>query len=62
VTVVVGAWSEQAIWLAGDRRLSYGGRRRPRNDATKLVALEAEEGRTGEAADGTCHRDMRPSR
>jgi hypothetical protein len=44
VTVVVAAWSRQAIWLAVDRRLSYGGLRPARNDATKLMALQAEDG------------------
>jgi hypothetical protein len=44
VTAVVGAWSRQTIWLAVDRRLSYVGLRPASNDATKLMALQAEDG------------------
>lgn len=51
------------IWLVADRRLSFGQRRPPRDDAVKILILETTDGRAilGYAGLGATQRGMEPS-
>lgn len=44
VTLVLSIRSRDSMWLVVDRRLSYGGRRRPIDDAVKVMNLETTDG------------------
>jgi hypothetical protein len=45
VTLVLAVHGRESIWLVADRRLSYGGRRPPIDDAMKVVDLETIDGK-----------------
>lgn len=45
MTLVLGVHSRDSMWVLVDRRLSYGGRRRPVDDAVKILDLETIDGR-----------------
>lgn len=44
VTLVLSVHSRDSLWLVVDRRLSYGGRRPPIDDAVKVMNLETTDG------------------
>jgi hypothetical protein len=44
VTLVLSVHSRDSLWLVVDRRLSYGGRRPPIDDAVKVMHLETTDG------------------
>ena len=44
MTLVLSLHSRDSLWLVVDRRLSYGGRRRPIDDAVKVMNLETTDG------------------
>lgn len=44
MTLVLSAHSRDTLWLVVDRRLSYGGRRPPVDDAVKVMHLETTDG------------------
>ncbi len=44
MTLVLSVHSRDSLWLVVDRRLSYGGRRRPIDDAVKVMDLETTDG------------------
>lgn len=44
MTLIVSVISKQTIWMAADRRLSYGGSRPPKDDARKIMHLETRDG------------------
>jgi hypothetical protein len=43
--LVLSVHGRDTIWVVADRRLSYGGRRRPIDDAVKIVDLDTIDGR-----------------
>jgi hypothetical protein len=45
MTLVLSVHSRDSLWLVVDRRLSYGGRRPPIDDAAKVMDLETTDGR-----------------
>jgi hypothetical protein len=45
MTLVLSVHSRDSLWLVVDRRLSYGGRRRPIDDAVKVMDLDTIDGR-----------------
>lgn len=63
VTLVLSVHSRDTLWLLVDRRLSYGGRRRPIDDAVKVMDLETTDGRglLGYAGLGATSRGTQPS-
>ena len=44
MTLIVTVNGPESIWLLADRRLSFGGNRKPRDDAIKILALETTDG------------------
>lgn len=44
MTLVLSVHSRESLWLVADRRLSYGGRRSPIDDAVKVMNLETTDG------------------
>jgi hypothetical protein len=44
MTLVLSVHSRDSLWLVVDRRLSYGGRRPPIDDAVKVMNLETTDG------------------
>lgn len=44
MTLVVACTSPESIWMLVDRRLSYGNKLPPKDDARKLLALETVDG------------------
>lgn len=44
MTLIMSVHSREHIWLLADRRLSYGGKSPPRDDATKILTLETNDG------------------
>jgi len=44
VTLVLSVHSRDHLWLLADRRLTYGGRRPPVDDAVKVMELETTDG------------------
>ena len=44
MTLVLSVHSRDSLWLVVDRRLSYGGRRPPVDDAVKIMNLETTDG------------------
>jgi hypothetical protein len=44
MTLVLSVHSRDSLWLVVDRRLSYGGRRLPSDDAVKVMNLETTDG------------------
>jgi len=44
MTLVFSVHSRDSLWVVVDRRLSYGGRRPPVNDAVKIMDLETTDG------------------
>ena len=43
MTLVLGAHTRDTIWMLVDRRLSYGGRRPPKDGARKIMSLETDD-------------------
>jgi hypothetical protein len=44
MTLVLSVHSRDSLWLVVDRRLSYGARRPPIDDAVKVMNLETTDG------------------
>ncbi|MFI2714122.1 hypothetical protein ACH495_28770 [Micromonospora sp. NPDC018662] len=44
MTLVLSVQNRDTMWLMVDRRLSYGGRRSPQEDAVKVITLETTDG------------------
>ena len=44
MTLVFSVHSRDSLWVVADRRLSYGGRRPPIDDAVKIMDLETTDG------------------
>jgi hypothetical protein len=44
VTLVLSVHSQDSLWLVVDRRLSYGSRRAPIDDAVKVMSLDTTDG------------------
>lgn len=63
MTLVLSVHSRDTLWLVADRRLSYGRRRRPVDDAVKLMNLETADGvgLLGYAGLGATQRGTEPS-
>lgn len=45
MTLIVAVTGPQSIWLLADRRLTYAGRRPPKDDARKIIFLETTDDR-----------------
>ncbi|WP_123809781.1 hypothetical protein [Micromonospora globispora] len=63
MTLVLTVHSRDSLWLMVDRRLSYGGRRPPIDDAVKVMNLETSDGvgLLGYAGLGATARGTQPS-
>jgi hypothetical protein len=63
MTLVFSAHSRDSLWVVVDRRLSYGGRRPPVNDAVKIMSLETADGHglLAYAGLGATRRGTQPS-
>jgi len=63
VTLIVTVNGPESIWLLADRRLSFDGSRKPRDDAIKILALETTDGVAllGYAGLGLTARETEPS-
>jgi hypothetical protein len=63
MTLVLSVHSRDSLWLVVDRRLSYGGRRPPIDDAVKVMDLETTDGRglLAYAGLGATSQGTRPS-
>jgi hypothetical protein len=44
MTLIMSVHGRHTVWLVADRRLSYGIRRRPVDDAVKVLVLETQDG------------------
>ena len=63
MTLVFSVHSRDSLWVVVDRRLSYGGRRPPVDDAIKIMDLETIDGRAvlAYAGLGATSKGMQPS-